>query len=62
MKVVEIARKTHEIAPFLKITPNNGSQLRCSRHAALRHVNLYPNPQNIIVAPPPRNPAYDPAP
>ena len=43
MKVVENSFKTHEIAPFKKFflggacpqpPPSNGSQLRCSRHAA----------------------------
>ena len=46
-KWLKIALKTHEIAPFFKIflgggmplnPPSKGSQLRCSRHAASRHV------------------------
>ena len=39
--------------------PSKGSQLRCSRHAALRHV--YPESKKFKVGPPPlRNPAYAP--
>ena len=53
MKVVKIALKTHEIAPFFKNflggmppnPPGKGSQLRYSRHAASRHV--YPKSQKF---------------
>ena len=38
--------------------PNKDSQLRCSRHAAMPHIQ---NPRNFKVGPPPlRNPAYAP--
>ena len=67
-----MALKTHEIVPLLKNfffggggmppnLPSKNSQLRCSRHAALRHV--YPKSKNFKVGPPPSlgNPAYAPA-
>ena len=74
MKVFKNSPKTHEIAHFFLIflwghappnPPSNGSQLRCSRHAASRHAasrHVYPKLQKLHrCAPLLRNPAYAPA-
>ena len=68
MKVAENssqnARNSTIVKKFLGggMPPNphsKGSQLRCSRHAASRHV--YPYQKKFKVGPPPlRNPAYAP--
>ena len=64
MKVLKIAFKTHEVAPFLKKFLGGIPQIplaktRCSRHAALRHMYIQ-NPRNFKVGPPLRNLAYAP--
>ena len=68
MKVVKIALKTHEIAPFLKNfwgacpqTPLAKARSFAARDMPLRGMYIQ-NPRNFKVGPPPlRNPAYAPA-
>ena len=61
MKVVKIALKTHEIAPFLKIFLGGMPPNPLSKASQLR-VMYIQNHRNFKVTPPPplRNPAYAP--
>ena len=68
MKVVKIALKTHEIAPFFKIflggacpqTPLAKARSFAARDMPLRGMYIQ-NSRNLKVGPPPlRNPAYAP--
>ena len=62
MKVVKIALKTHEIAPFLKCpqTPLTKARSFAARDMPLRAMYIQ-NHRNFKVGPPPlRNPAYAP--